>query len=57
LPVLSASKILRFFTNILSFQIVVAKTGKVEVKKKKGKGKKENNDGQFWWNNTVYASW
>jgi hypothetical protein len=42
---------------VSTVQVVVAKTQKVDVKKKKGKGKKENNDGQFWWNNTVYASW
>ena len=38
----------------------VAKAEKAKLKKAKKQAKKENKskgDGEFWWNNSVYASW
>ena len=38
----------------------VAKAEKAKLKKAKKIAKKENKnkgDGEFWWNNSVYASW
>ena len=34
-----------------------AKAEKAKNKKAKKKNKKDHNDGEFWWNNSVYASW
>ena len=34
-----------------------AKAEKSQKRKERKKAKKDRNDGEFWWNNSVYASW